>query len=137
MRLWCTLPGRRPAMVGNFLPTSSEYIRILPEIILCVFGVLLMVLEAITSERQKPILGRISLLGIAFAFAANIYAYSTPGQAFQNSITVDAYGTFFRGLVLAIGALCVLTSFGYLRREQAESGEYYSLLLFSLIGQCM
>jgi NADH-quinone oxidoreductase subunit N len=124
-------------MVGNFLPTSSEYIRILPEIILCVFGVLLMVLEAITSERQKPILGRISLLGIAFAFAANIYAYSTPGQAFQNSITVDAYGTFFRGLVLAIGALCVLTSFGYLRREQAESGEYYSLLLFSLIGQCM
>ena len=68
-------------MVGNFLPSSSEYIRILPEIILCVFGVLLMVLEAITSERQKAILGRISLVGIALAFLANLYAYTTAGPS--------------------------------------------------------
>lgn len=124
-------------MAGNFLPSSSEYIRILPEIILCVFGVLLMVLEAITSERQKPILGRISLVGIVIAFLADLYAYTNPGQAFQNMITVDGFGTFFRALVLAVGVLCVLTSFGYLKREQAESGEYYSLILFSLIGQCI
>ena len=124
-------------MVGNYLPHAAEYIRILPEIVLCVFGVILMMLEAVTSERQKPALGTLSAVAIVAAFFANLYAYTSAGQAFQNMLTIDAFGTFFRGLVLVVGFLCVLASFGYLRREGAESGEYYSLILFSMIGQCI
>ena len=60
-----------------------------------------------------------------------------PAQAFQNMITVDAYGTFFRGLVLVVGFLCILMSFSYLKREKAQTGEYYALILFSLVGQCV
>src|SRR3954451_2655996 len=52
-------------------------------------------------------------------------------------ITVDGYGTFFRGLVLVVGFLCILISFSYLKREQAQTGEYYALILFSLVGQCV
>jgi NADH-quinone oxidoreductase subunit N len=124
-------------MSGNYLPHATEYIRILPEIVLCVFAIVLMMLEAVTSERQKPALGTLSALAIVVAFFANLYAYTSSGQAFQNMITIDAFGTFFRGLVLVVGFLCVLASFGYLRRERAETGEYYSLILLSLIGQCI
>src|SRR6185312_657845 len=124
-------------MVGNYLVPAVDYLRILPEIVLCIFGIALMVLEAVTSEKQKAALGWLSLLGIIGAFIANLYAYTSPGFAFQNMITVDGFGTFFRGLVLVVGFLCVLASLGYLRREGAESGEYYSLILFSLIGQCI
>jgi NADH-quinone oxidoreductase subunit N len=124
-------------MVGNYLPAAAEYIRILPEIVLCIFGVALMVLEAITNERQKPALGIFSLVGIVAAFVANLYSFTNPGQAFQQMITVDGFGTFFRGLVLGVGFLCTLGSFGYLRREKAETGEYYALILFSIIGQCI
>jgi NADH-quinone oxidoreductase subunit N len=124
-------------MVGNYLPHGAEYVRILPELILCVFGIVIMMLEAVTSERQKPALGGLALFTIIVAFLGNLYAYSSVGQAFQNMITVDAFGTFFRGLVLVVGFLCVLASFGYLRRERAETGEYYSLMLFSLVGQCI
>ena len=52
-------------------------------------------------------------------------------------MSIDGYGTFFRGLVLVVGFLCILTSFSYLEREKAQSGEYYSLILFSLVGQCI
>ncbi|HJY06270.1 MAG TPA: NADH-quinone oxidoreductase subunit N, partial [Bryobacteraceae bacterium] len=124
-------------MIGNYVPHGVEYIRILPEILLCLFGILIMVLEAITTESQKRMLGVLSLVGIVLAFAANLYAYTVPGQAFQNVITIDAFATFFRGLVLVVGLLCVLASLGYLRRQRAESGEYYSLILFSMIGQCI
>ena len=124
-------------MTGNYLPHGAEYIRILPEIVLCVFGIVLMMLEAVTSERQKPALGTLSAFAIVIAFLANLYSYTSSGQAFQNMITVDGFGTFFRGLVLIVGFLCVLASFGYLRRERAETGEYYSLILFSLVGQCI
>ena len=38
-------------------PSAAEYVRFLPEIILTVVGVLVMVLEAVTNERQKRSLG--------------------------------------------------------------------------------
>lgn len=124
-------------MLASFIPHASDYLRFLPEIALSVFGVVIMMLEAITSERQKTALGALSLIGVAVAFAANTFAYKDAGQAFQNIITVDAYGTFFRGLVLVVGFLCILMSFSYLTRERAQSGEYYALILFSLVGQCV
>lgn len=124
-------------MFGDFTPHASEYLRIFPEIVLSVFGIVVMVLEAITSEAKKSSLGVISLVGIAIAFAADAYAYTNPGSAFQNMITVDAYGTFFRGLVLVVGFLCILMSFSYLKRQKAQTGEYYALILFSLVGQCV
>lgn len=124
-------------MIGNYVPHGVEYIRILPEILLCIFGILIMVLEAVTAEGRKRILGVLALAAVVAAFVANLYAYTVPGQAFQNAITVDAFSTFFRGLVLVVGLLCILASLGYLRRQRVESGEYYSLILFSIIGQCI
>src|SRR5205085_1438012 len=91
----------------------------------------------ITSEVGESWLGFLSLLAIVIAFIANVSAYADHGQAFQNMITVDAYGTFFRGLVLVVGFLCILMSFSYLARENAPKGEYYALILFSLVGQCV
>ncbi len=64
-------------------------------------------------------------------------AYGDRGQAFQNMIVVDNYGTFFRGLVIIVGFLCILTSFSYLTRQRAQTGEFYALILFSLVGQCI
>lgn len=118
-------------------PMASDYFRFLPEILLSAFGILIMVLEAVWSSRQKAALGTIALVGIAAAFAANVGANLNPGGAFENMIFIDGYGSFFRGLVLVVGFLCVLTSFSYLAREHAQSGEYYSLILFSLVGQCI
>lgn len=118
-------------------PQASEYFRFLPEILLSAFGILIMVLEAVWSGRRKSALGTIGLVGIAAAFAANVSAGLNPGPAFDNMIFIDGYGTFFRGLVLVVGFLCILTSFSYLAREHAQSGEYYALILFSLVGQCL
>jgi NADH-quinone oxidoreductase subunit N len=124
-------------MLGNFQPHAVEYLRFLPEILLTVFGILIMVLEATYKTGPRRVLGAISLLGIATAFIANFWAYTNSGPAFQNMIVNDGYGTFFRGLVLVVGFLCILASFSYLAREGAQSGEYYALILFSLVGQCV
>jgi NADH-quinone oxidoreductase subunit N len=124
-------------MLGNFQPHAVEYLRFLPEILLTVFGILIMVLEATYKTGPRRVIGATSLVGIASAFIANFWAYTNPGSAFQNMIANDGYGTFFRGLVLVVGFLCVLASFSYLAREGAQSGEYYALILFSLVGQCV
>ncbi len=125
-------------MSANYLPHAIDYLRFLPEIVLTIFGILIMLLEAMMRPGAKRTsLGAIAVFGLVVAFLANIWAGQNGGAAFSNMIVVDGYGTFFRGLVIVVGILCVLTSFSYLERENAQTGEYYSLVLFSIVGQCI
>ena len=125
-------------MLGNFQPHAVEYLRFLPEILLSIVGIVVMMLEGgMKDGRPRRVLGVISLGGIALAFIANVWAFTDHGSAFNNMIANDGYGTFFRGLVLAVGFLCILSSLSYLERENAETGEYFALVLFSLVGQCV
>jgi NADH-quinone oxidoreductase subunit N len=122
-------------VLDNFLPGSSEYIRVLPEIILTLVGVLIMFLEAVTKEDQKGIFAPLSILGLAAALVGAVVAYGDPGPAFQNMLIVDGFATFFRVVVIGVGLLAVLSSVGYLRRENSRGGEFYALILFSIVGQ--
>lgn len=116
------------------MPSGVEYFRILPEIILTLAAILIMFLEAVLPENAKSILAKIAGVGLLGALGA---AYFTdPGMAFQGMLVIDNFATFFRVLVIAIGFLTVFASSEYLRREGQAGGEYYMLILFSIVGQC-
>jgi NADH-quinone oxidoreductase subunit N len=122
--------------IASFLPSSSEYIRVLPEIILTLVATLIMFLEAvITDDKKKGVFAPLSILGLAAALIGAVMAYGDPGPAFQNMLIVDGFATFFRVLVIGVGLLAVLSSSGYLRRENSFGGEFYALILFSIVGQ--
>ena len=121
--------------IANFLPTSAEYTRILPEIILTLMGVLIMFLEAVLNDKQKGIFAPLTILGLLGAAAGAIAAYGNPGPAFQNMLTVDGFATFFRILSIGVGILVVFSSVDYLRRENSRGGEFYALILWSIVGQ--
>lgn len=124
-------------MPVDFAPAAAEYVRLLPEIILTVFGTLLMVLEARAGEGHRKNLGGVALVGIAAAVWGAAIAHTNAGPAFGGMVVVDGFATFFRVLVLVVGLLTVVCSVSYLRRERADSGEYYALLLYSLVGQSL
>ncbi len=117
--------------------SSADLLRILPEIILTVMGTLLMVIDPLVRRRSSNLFGHIGLLSMAGAMAAAIYACADPGPAFGGMLIVDGFATFFRVLVLGVGILTVLPSYRFLNRQDAETGEYHALLLFSLTGQCL
>src|SRR6266852_3285798 len=122
-------------MPVSAFPTNAEYFRVLPEIILTLFGTLIMFLEAVLSDDQKRVLGPLSIVGLAAALWGAIAANSDPGPAFHNMLIVDGFATFFRVLVIVVGLLAVFSSTEYLRREKSPGGEYYALILFSIVGQ--
>ncbi len=124
-------------MSAEFLPGGVEYLRLLPEIVLTVGGVLVMILEGMAGEGRRRNLGGVALVAISAAIWAAVAAHRHPGTAFRDMLVVDGFATFFRVLVLAVGLLTVLCSVSYLRREESDSGEFHALLLFSLVGQCL
>ncbi|MEP6963689.1 MAG: proton-conducting transporter membrane subunit, partial [Acidobacteriota bacterium] len=122
-------------MLANFIPSAADYLGILPEIILTLAGVLIMFLEAAMKGHRKPILNAIACLALVAALPAAVHApYGTP---FQGMMAVDGMATFFKVIVIAAGLLVLLGSSDYLQREGHDTGEYYALVLFSIVGQCI
>src|SRR5437764_3544306 len=115
----------------------GDLIRFLPETILTIMGTLLMVLDPVIRKRSSHLFRDLTILGLLAAIGGAIYGYQQPGPAFGNMLVVDGFATFFRVLVMVVGILTVLPSYGVLARQDAETGEFHALLLFSIVGQCL
>lgn len=122
-------------MPSNFIPSSAELFRFSPEILLTLVATLLMVLEPLTAPNGKRKLGVLAFIALAAALGLSLAV--DYGPAFSNMLSVDGFATFFRVLVCSVGLITVLMSTNYLSQERAETGEYYALLLFSIVGQCL
>jgi NADH-quinone oxidoreductase subunit N len=123
-----------PAVVQT-LPQNADYVRILPEIVLSVFGMIVMVLEPLLDEKMgQKILGLIALAGAVAGIGATWFMAQVPGLAFWNMIRVDGFSVFFHVLVIAIAAVVILSSYEYMAVQRIRAGEYYALILFGTVG---
>ena len=120
------------------IPQAADYIRILPEIVLAVFGMIVMVLDPfIDDHRNQKTMGIIALVGSLAALVATLFQAEYPGLGFWNMVQVDSFSVFFHFLVAAITAVVILTSFEYMRVQRIRAGEYYALVLFGAVGMSL
>ena len=124
-------------MPVNALPTGVEYFRFLPEMILCLAATLVMMIEPLTGPGKKSALAYFTMVALVGSMVAAVLANSSPGSAFSGLLVVDGFGTLFRVLVIGVGILTVFSSNPFLIRQGANSGEYYALIMFSIVGQCI
>src|SRR6202167_4718525 len=120
------------------LPQAADYMRILPELLLSIFGLLIMVVNPLLDpETSHQSLGTIALIGTLVALASTFWMAQYPGTAFWNMVRVEDFSVFFHYLVIAIAAVAILSSFEYLRVQRIRAGEYYGLILFGTVGMCL
>jgi len=124
-------------MPVDFSLPYEDLIRILPEIVLTVFGTVIMVLEPLLPDRSKRMLGFTAIGGLLAGLWAVAIAHAFDGPAFGGMLVIDGFGTYFRALVIVVGLLSVLCSLRYIERERSDSGEFYALILFSVVGQSL
>jgi NADH-quinone oxidoreductase subunit N len=120
------------------LPQSADYVRILPEIVLCVFGMIVMVLEPLLDEETgQKLLGLIALVGTLAGLGATWFMAQAPGLALWNMVRVDGFSIFFHVLIIAIAAVVILSSYEYMAVQRIRAGEYYALILFGAVGMAL
>lgn len=120
------------------LPQSADYVRVLPEIVLSIFGMIVMMLEPLLDEKTgQKVLGLIAVLGTLAGLGATWFMAQAPGLAFWNMVQVDGFSVFFHVLVIAITAVVILSSYEYMAVQRIRAGEYYALILFGAVGMAL
>jgi NADH-quinone oxidoreductase subunit N len=108
--------------------------RLAPEVVLCVFGVLVMIADPFVAVPRKRVLGWVALVGALLSLASVHIANHFPGSAYSDLIRVDSFSMFVHVVVLVAVVLVILGSFDYLDQENIQRGEYYALVLFAAAG---
>ncbi len=104
--------------------------HVLPELVWCGFGVLLMLLQPFLKSRQA-----LTFLAMVGAAAGTLVTFSTiAGSGFSGLIQFDTFSLFFHWLVGLISFLVILASDSYLEREGLDGAEFYALILFATAG---
>jgi NADH-quinone oxidoreductase subunit N len=119
------------------LPEINLYL-IAPEIVLTVFGFIVLLLGVFSGKGEKKgYLGVLSLIGIVIAFFFATLCTGSAQTGFEGMFVSDGFTLFFRVLFLIVAFLTVLISIGYANREGIEPGEYFALILFATLGMML
>jgi NADH-quinone oxidoreductase subunit N len=135
-----------PMQMTNYF-TSLDYALSLPMIMLAVFGLGILLIDLLLPPESKRVNAWTALIGLGFAAAATLklqLAHFVTGRplvgsfAYNGSMLVDSFAVYFFYLFIAGAALAILMSMKYLDIERENHGEFYALILFSVIGMmCM
>ena len=115
-------------------PPIQDLYRIAPEIVLCGFGLLVMLLAPLVPRARHGVLAGVSLAGAALALVATYFPLTQPGLAYSGLFRADAFSLFIHWIVCGVAFLAILGSIGYLRRDDLDAGEFCALILFATAG---
>jgi NADH-quinone oxidoreductase subunit N len=101
-----------------------------------VTGVIVLLAQAFTPRGRTAPSVPLALLGLAGALASVIVLAlrGVRGAKLGGAYVLDDFSLFLHALILAVAIVAVLISPSYLRATAADRGEYYALVLFSVVG---
>jgi NADH-quinone oxidoreductase subunit N len=112
----------------------SNLHRLAPEIVLCLFGIVIMLLDPFLGRGNQRALGWVAFLGTLAALASLRLVWLDQGLAYSGLVQADAFSIFAHAVIIGSAALVLLGSFTYLDDENLQRGEFYALVLFATVG---
>ncbi len=122
-----------------------DYVMALPITLLTLFALGILLIDLMIPPESKWINGATAFIGVLFA-AGGVYKiqslmdaqHSAGALGMMRSMLIDRVAIYFFYLFLAATAISILMSMRYLQIEHENHGEYYTLMLLSVVGMmCM
>ena len=125
--------------------SATDYLAALPVTLLTLFALGILLIDLMLPKEMKWANAVTALVGVGFS-AAGVYriqlwlgASGRPVHlGLLNTLLIDRFAIYFWYLFLAGTAIAILMSVRYLETEHENHGEYYALMLLSVVGMmCM
>jgi NADH-quinone oxidoreductase subunit N len=108
--------------------------RVAPEVVLCAFGIVIMLVDPFVKPSSRRALGWTAFVGTLAALASIHVAAHEKGFAYSRLLSTDSFSIFVHVVVILAAALAILGSIDYLETEGIQRGEFYALVLFATAG---
>jgi NADH-quinone oxidoreductase subunit N len=92
--------------------------------------------EALRRPGERMPIGALGIIGLIFGGAAAVLLWDRNAQGF-GVIVADNFGLFVTVILAIVGVLTIMFSSQVLERDGLPAGEYYALILFSIVGMIM
>jgi NADH-quinone oxidoreductase subunit N len=127
-------------MIYTYIPTSADWLRILPELIVLGAALLTLIVDLVLPVGRKVWLYTVGLIGVVGAAVATAIMFTAGDgkDAFYGMVRSDWTALLAYLIILFAAGLGILFSPAYLaRRTFAHYGEYYTLLLLATFGMML
>ena len=121
--------------------TTNDLNAILPLLILSGSACVLLVVDLWIPKNHKGYTALLAVVGLFLTLAVLVAVarqyWGVPIFAFIGMVTLDGFSVFLNAMLLMTGAVAILLALNYLKQNNLERGEFYTLLLFSLVGMML
>ncbi len=118
--------------------TSFDLLAILPLAVLAGWACLLLLVDLFIPAGRKAWTAGLAVLGLlivlGLVLAQPLYTAGQPPTSLSGFYILDGFSMLLDALVAIAGLIGIALAFDYLRRMGIEHGEYYVLLLFTILG---
>ena len=117
---------------------SNNFLLLLPEFMVTGLAFVVLTLDFFLRAERKHWLGIVGAVGLLVTLAVTLLTqWDTEGSLYDGLVTIDGYSLFFRATFLVMGAVVMLSSVEYVRRNLDHPGEYYAIIAFTIVGMML
>src|SRR6476661_684386 len=117
------------------MPTTS-FAAIVPMLCVALAALATMSAEAFRNKGERMPLAGLGILGLIGAAASTVLLWNRNATGF-GVIVADNFGLFVTLTIIIVGLLTIMFSSQVLHTSELPKGEFYTLVLFSMVGMIM
>jgi NADH-quinone oxidoreductase subunit N len=114
----------------------TDFSAIVPVLIVTLSACAVMLMEAFRRKHEEMPLGWLGVIGLVGASVSSVFLWNLHFVGF-GVVAADNFGLFFNIMICAIGLLTIFLSMGTAERDQLPTGEYYTIMLFAIVGMML
>jgi NADH-quinone oxidoreductase subunit N len=115
---------------------NSQLDAIVPMLCVTLAALASMGAEAFRGRDERMPIGSLGLVGLAGAAVSAVLLWDRNAEGF-GVIAADNFGLFITIVLAIVGVLTIMFSSQVIERDGIPAGEYYALMLFSIVGMIM
>ncbi|MEO7803717.1 MAG: NADH-quinone oxidoreductase subunit N [Actinomycetota bacterium] len=113
---------------------SFDFVALAPEIILTVFLCAALVVDLFLPKERKGLVMPVAFIGVLLTLAAVLNLVGDNRETLAGMFVVDQFAVLFKAVFCVAALIVFAISHDYLKEDNIHQGEYYTLLLSSLLG---
>ena len=116
---------------------NVDFALLVPEFLLVGLAFVLFTVDLFVPNDKKGILPFLAVAGLLAVAGSAFTLLGNEGSLYANIYVVDKYAIFFKVFLPIVGVVMVIASRDFVRKHLESPGEFYSLIMVSVLGMML